>query len=435
MAEGRCRCIIAPLAALAAVLTISPGCGAPGEARVNVVLIVVDALRADHLGCYGYPLDTSPFLDSLAGAGMRWSRVQAQSSWTLPGVSSIMTGLDARTHGAGRHGTDILAFDAATPTVATVLHSDGYECAAFMNVYLLSADFGFHRGYERFRCHDLGNGRAAATVDSCITWLGNRDGSGPMLLTMHLFDPHDPYDPPGPYDTLFARGPDYGLTDWVFEDHESPYSAEELRDILSWKYDGEIRWVDTELGRFFRWLRENGYSDNTVIVVTADHGEEFLEHGGFGHGKTMFQEVLNIPLIIAGPGIGPGISDGLACQMDILPTILALTGSPAPDGLPGRDLLAPPGDDRFIPSSNVNSGLVPVVASVRRGDDKVIWDATSDTAVSFDLAADPGEREPLRPDSSLVQAVLYYWATPPAGLPLPVDRGRIDRALRDLGYI
>jgi len=171
--------------------------------------------------------------------------------------------------------------------------------------------------------------------------------------------------------------------------------------------------------------------------VTADHGEEFLEHHGFGHGKTMFQEVLEIPLILSGPGIPPGSSDStLACQLDIVPILLGLTGTPPPDGLQGIDLLSSsPDTDRYIPSSNVNSGYVPVTAAVRSGNAKVMWDTVSDAAVSFDLSVDPRETAPMPPDSTLLEAVFFYWATPPRGTPYAVERDRIQSALRDLGYI
>lgn len=433
---GTLRTVVPVLVILTALMS---SCGDPPavEAVPNIVLVMVDTQRADHMSCYGYGRETTPVQDSLAASGTLFTNVQAQSSWTLPAIASIMTGLTPREHGAGRRGETIYGLAGSLPTIPGELHAAGYECIGYFNVYLLSSELGFHRGFDSFHCDPLGHGMAGATVDSCIAALARRDTNRPFALFVHLFDPHDPYDPPDGWDTLYSATGSQGVTTWAegfAAGWEDPLL---LREHLVDMYDAEIAWTDNQLGRLFSYLRQGGLDSSTVVILTADHGEEFLEHNGTYHGKTMFQEVLEVPLIISGPGIPTGSTvEALVGQVDILPAILSLAGLPAPEACSGRDLMnLSTHTDAVIPSSNLNSGSVPTVVAVRQGSSKVITNLDTGSSIAFDLVSDPGEIAPVMPDSVLVEESFEYWAAPRLADPAPVNRTAIDAALRDLGYI
>lgn len=417
------------------LLTIlTTGCGP--DRRPNLVIVIIDTLRPDHLGCYGYARDTSPCIDSLASAGIMYTFTHAQSSWTLPSVTSIMTGLNVREHAAGRRGEVVYAMNPGLETIPLVLHREGYRCYGIFNVYLLSEQFGFNRGFDRYACEWLGNGKAGESVDTAIEWLSEHDDTKPFLLTLHLFDPHDPYDPPDPFDRLFAPNGSMGITWWPFLQSGDADDPEGHRQHLIDLYDGEIAWTDAQLARLFSFLRNTGFAENTVIILTADHGEEFLEHGGIGHGKTMFREVVHIPLIISGPGIPEdSVNGSLRAQTDIFPTVMDMAGIDHPDTENAVSLLDDTPSDRAVPSSNVNSGRFPNIASMTGLNAKVIWDSETDQATGFDLISDAYETRPISPDPALLDSVKFYWSTPPVLPGIESDAELVQSALRDLGYI
>lgn len=423
------------LAVVLALLLLLSGCG--GRKR-NVILIIVDTVRADHLGCYGYLRDTSPHIDSLAAAGTIWSNVYAQSSWTLPATTTILTGLSERSHGVGMNVSagEVYGMSEQMPTLATILASRGYRTAAFFNVYLMSPQFNFDRGFQSFECHDNGNGRAGVTVDKALAWLEDVRSDQPFFLAVHLFDPHDPYAPPAPFDTLYAPEGIAGDSVWEFTPEGSlarPSQKEHLMNL----YDGEIAWTDGQLGRLFAGLREMGLSGSTIVALTADHGEEFLEHGYVGHGRTLYGETVNVPLVLSGPGVPEGkVDSSAASQLDVLPTVLGLLDAGPPDHSEGIDLLAGQATrSRPIPASGVNTGPPFELASVVWDGRKVLWYPEADTCVGYDLTSDPGEQNPVEAYPELQQVVLRYWATPPVFRPVRLESMEVGPALRDLGYI
>jgi len=422
-------------ALLFAFLVLCSSC-ADHAARPNIVLIIIDTLRADHLGCYGYPRGTSPAIDSLAAHGVLCTDVQAQSSWTLPAVTSILSGLDARSHGAGRTGGDVYAANPGVTWLPTIMNDHSYQCLGIFNVYLLSEYFSFHRGFGRFRNDPLGDGQAAAAVDTAMAWLLQADPEKPFFLVLHVFDPHDPYDPPPPYDRLYAPDGTMGLTGWPVSPSGqmdvSPAVSRHLTDL----YDGEIAWIDSQMGRLFRGIHDAPFGDNTVIILTADHGEEFLEHGGVGHGRSMYREILHVPLIVSGAGVPGGVVDSLPhAQIDILPTILAFAGIDDATNGGGVPLFGEQPADRIIPASNVNTGEAVHHAAVRSNDRVALWNVDTGTVCEYDLSADPEQLHPLEASSTLVERLEYYWSTPPVLPPVLVERDLIDPILRDLGYI
>lgn len=416
------------------IVTLVSGCNR-NQNKPNIVLIIIDTLRADHLGCYGYYRDTSPSIDSLAETGITFLNVHGQSSWTLPAITTIFTGLNVKEHGAGRRGNSVYAMSYDVPTIPLLLKREGYSTMGIFNVFLLSEQFGFNKGFDRFSCEWLGDGRAGVSVDEAIEWISEYDNPSPFFLSLHVFDPHDPYDPPAPYDELFTPSGAQGKTWWPALVDGSLDSSEENREHLVGLYDGEIAWTDSQLERLFAHLRDLNLDENTIIIIVADHGEEFLDHNSVGHGYTMHQEIVHVPIIIAGPGIPiDSLNTSDRSQTDILPTILAIASADKPDHLNGYSLLSSTVPARALPASNVNSTSAANTAAVTMGNRKLIWNSQNNMSVMYDIVLDSFEQDPLSPDSDLVDSVLYYWSTP-AFIPAELaDQEAVEIVLRDLGY-
>ncbi|MBD3369672.1 sulfatase-like hydrolase/transferase [Candidatus Fermentibacteria bacterium] len=428
------------------VLLLAASCG-KRPVGPSIVLVLIDTLRADHLGCYGYHRDTSPTIDSLAAEGVLFERCQSQSSWTLPAMVTILTGLTPRQHGAGARNDRFHGLSYELAYLPEVLSAQGYATTAFFNVVFMNADFGLHRGFDHFDCSGLtdfhSRRTAGQTVDQAISWLADREPGEPFFLAVHFYDPHINYDPPPPFDTLFTdpgyEGPydnSWGHVPQIMgvNSGEDSIPPEGLRNLVN-LYDGEIAYTDRELGRLLAEVRATG-GDSTLVTVIADHGEEFLDHGGIEHGHTLYQELLHVPLILCGPGFRGGQTiHTTVAQLDVLPTVLSALGVEAPSASHGVDLSLLSDSSRILPSSGILWGNQKQ-ACVLRGEKKVIWDAAIDVSQAFDLSADAGETDPLPPDESLLQAALDYWSTPPLAEPPAVEMDEaIKTQLRDLGYI
>ncbi|MBD3369841.1 sulfatase-like hydrolase/transferase [Candidatus Fermentibacteria bacterium] len=412
-----------------------------------MLLIVIDTFRADHMGCYGYPRNTTPHLDSLADEGIVYSRMQSQSSWTLPAVASILTGLPPRLHMAGKRNDIYYGLDPELPYLPRTMSQHGYRTAAFLNVVYLNSGFGFHQGFEHFDCEglvkDLGIRKAGETVDDCLEWMDTLKDGDRFFILMHLYDPHLPYDPPPPYDTLFTSPAYQGEydSDWGSSGQlvavnigEVVPEEEDVINLIN-LYDGELAYTDTQAARLLSELRKRGYGGNTLVMVTADHGEEFFDHGGMEHGHTLYQELLNVPLVVSGPGISRDeVSELPVCQLDVLPMVHNACGFQLPD--PVEDYQGrPPPRNRFVPSSGLLWSVEPMAGGVLNSL-KVIWLAESDTALCFDLSSDPYEQSPIEVNQQLLQRVMDYWALPPRGEPRPIEyEETIDPILEDLGYV
>ena len=430
------------------VLALLCACGSASRGP-NVVLVVIDTFRADHVSSMGYGRATTPVLDSLAMSGGCWTDFRAQSSWTLPAFATILTGLTPREHMAGRRDGIFYGLDPALPTMQRMFGDAGYNTAAFLNVIFLNEDFGFHVGFDTFDCAGVSDRssqrRAGETVDLFLAWLDRTAGEGSFFAVVHFYDPHMPYDPPAPYSEMFTdpgyAGPcdsAWGTVPQLLAVNEGidTLPADGL-DNLTALYDGEIAYSDAQLGRLLAGLRERGLAGCTVVAVTGDHGEEFLEHGSIEHGVSLYEEAVRVPLVISGPGVLVGASADAASQVDILPTLAALCGLEPPPGPAGIDLMSAGGApvDRRVFASGVlwrDADLASCTSSGR----KTIYDTGSGGSETFDLASDPGEVSPTGTDSLLLSEALTYWATPAAGAPSAVDFAEtVGRALRDLGYI
>lgn len=316
----------------------------------NLILVSIDSLRPDHLGCYGYERETSPFLDALAASGARFETAVSTTSWTLPSHVSLFTGLYGATHGVVDNG---LSLSGDHVTLAEVLKGEGYETAGFFGGPYLHPTFGVAQGFDTYvSCMGATPGDASgdAIRDSAMApdapshtditgprtrervqaWAEARTTDDPYFLFVHLWDVHYDFNPPAPYATLFADADYDGLADGRLMTNPAIRPGMAPADLAQVKalYDGEIRFTDFVLAGIIGDLRELGLLEDTVIVVTADHGEEFFEHGNKGHNKTLFDEVLRIPLVVVWPGeIEPGrVIEDQVQLVDLAPTLARLSG-------------------------------------------------------------------------------------------------------------
>ena len=299
-----------------------------GPERPNILFIVIDTLRADRLGAYGAERDTSPAIDALAAQSVRFERAYSTSPWTKPAVASLLTGLYPSTHqvnSAARH------LPEAADTLAEILAAEGYRTFGVVSHYLLTAERGFAQGFEAYAESEGGGAWHVSTpgVTMQASEVLRRFGAGarPFLLFVHYFDPHSSY----------LRHPEAGFSAERVGRLDGQQSIVELREImhdltaaeldyLRDIYDEEVRFTDAGIGRLLGLLSELGLDANTVVVLTADHGEEFLDHGWIGHSRTLYEELVHVPLIIRTPSSTPHVVEVPVSMASITPTILDLVG-------------------------------------------------------------------------------------------------------------
>jgi arylsulfatase A-like enzyme len=379
-------------AALAALLTCA--CADPRPAPPpNVLLIVVDTLRRDHLGAYGHERATSPQLDRLAADAVRYDAAQSQAPWTLPSVAAILTGRDAAALGIAND-TDVL--DPGLVLLPEVLKERGYATGAVVSHRFVSADWGFDQGFDHFD-DDHARGHLAVTspavTEAALAFLeAHRDR--PFFLFLHYFDPHFAYLEHEGF--RFERGAPY--QGWI-ESHTprnqmmerletlTDADAREMRRL----YDSEIAFTDHHIGRVLDRLRELELYDRTLILVTADHGEEFLDHGHLGHGKTLYQDVIAVPLVVRYPGRGAGVVERPVALIDLFPTVLAAVGVKPGAEVEGVSLLEEPEGGRLVFGSTAQRGGL---RSVRDDRFKLIHRRRGSPEL-YDLSLDPAERRNL----------------------------------------
>jgi hypothetical protein len=435
---------------------LGTSCGS-GTPAPNVLLVTLDTTRVDRLGCYGHERPTSPGLDRLAAESVLYTRAYATTSWTLPAHASIFTGKLPTSHGAQYDPAGELALtDAITgelgwqrlrargvaadeQTMAMLLADAGYATAGVVAGPWLKDVFGLDRGFEHY--DDAGiahlNGRPARDVsDAALAWLERRPDGEPWFLFLNYFDAHGPYEPPPGFKDRF-------LPQGVASADLPPL------ELLSLRYDEEIAAMDEQLERVLDALRASGEWENTLIIVTADHGELLGEDGLLGHGNSLSQAEIHIPLLVKLPGpAAPRRDDTLVQQTDLLPLVLQQAGVDTPAHVQGR---LP--EDRSQP---VVAEVYPLPAMddptrdwrqrghwrvLLQGELKYCWGSLGRHRL-MDLAQDPFERENLRdaqPDraTQMEQALLGYLQSLPepgaASPPRELDE-QTRRALESLGY-
>ncbi len=372
----------------------------------NIVMISLDTLAAGHLPTYGYRHATAPFLDGvLARDGTVFEHFVAAATTTPQSHMSMFTGVQPCEHGLT---TGMEKVRPGFVTLAEVLRAAGYETGAVTEDGWLGYQHGFGHGFDFYAENKSADvmapdGQIDVTLAKARAWI-ERNEDKPFFLFLHTFQVHGPFTPPKEYTGLFLehRG--------AVVNEDSP---RELREDVA--YDQEIRYTDDQLKGLFEFLRARGLLENTIVVVTADHGEEFLEHGEYGHGRNLFEEVTHVPLVLWGPGRVPRGQRiaSTAGHIDLMPTLLALAGVEAPAQAQGRDLLAPAGDatsdaPRFTESrTSVAIGkdfrgmpVLPPSFLVQHGTRKLARYREADgfRYEAYDLAGDPHERSPLRAD-------------------------------------
>ena len=297
--------------------------------RPNVLVVTFDTLRADHVSAFGYARPTTPTLEALARQGFRFERAYSPMPATGPAHTSLMTGRSPRAHGVVRNG---MRLDDSTGTLAERLREAGYNTAAVVSGYPLASQFGLAQGFASYDdafpdetasipvaewegrpLDGAYDRRADATADRAVARLDDlADEVSPFFVFVHFFDPHSPYAPPGRYASAFGQG----------------------RGSVVDRYDGEIAFADAQFGRLLDALRRHRALENTLVVVTSDHGEGLGDHGQDEHGPVVYDEAVRVPLLFAWFGrVSQGASSSVVSLTDIAPTVLELIGlQPGPAG-------------------------------------------------------------------------------------------------------
>lgn len=444
--------------ALALLLLLLPtatvvGCrGSAPERPRNVLWIVVDSLRADHLGAYGYERGVSPSIDRLAQEGTLYERAIAPAPWTLPSVASMLTGLPPRQHGVSQLGR---ALHDGLPSLPAILRDRGFRTGAVVSHRLIGRRFGFDRGFEVFDEKEARGHRHVSTPG--VTQRAQRllrelaAGDAPFFLFLHYFDPHYQFRGHDAYALEPRSAP--GLTGdesiRTLRDRLDELSDEDVAFLVA-RYDEEIRATDAGIGQVLATLDDVGLAEDTLVVFTADHGEEFLDRDWLGHTRTLYDELVRVPLVLRGPGFPAGTRiaapvSGVAVAATVLDALgVGDSGLAGAAPLPRSAAEARGGwvfsevdyvdRERGLKGSHKKAVVGPRY--------KLIRDDVTGTVELYDVARDPGEQHDLaarrpglvRSMSGALEA--HIAASPPA--PRPADRALGERELRELealGYV
>jgi arylsulfatase A-like enzyme len=431
------------------------------ESATNVLFVLVDTLRADHLGCYGYARRTSPNVDRLAAEGRVFRRCTAASSWTVPSTTTLLTGVPPLEHGAIGYDRARIADDVVNG--AERFHERGFTTAAFVTNPWITRTAGYGRGFDEFQ--SIVGLRAEDVNRAFANWLDHNEGLR-FFAYLHYFDPHQPYGAPGAWLNRFASagaaarlGPTMAAQVERFNNALQQgqllgFTPEETEYVQA-LYDGEIAYFDDCFGKLVDDLRDRGILDRTLIVFTSDHGEAFFEHGFLGHEFDVSEETVHVPLVLWRPGrIAPGASDAPVGSEDVLPTIGALAGIP----IGGHDALSGDDDPERPLFATTEQGLGELrdadsfkqrvrISAIRRGDRK-LWRVDGRKPDDppalryFRLDSDPGERTDASGSEPEVEKDLGRrlddWIRRTLSKQRPI-RGILDeerrRQLKALGYI
>jgi arylsulfatase A-like enzyme len=434
----------------------------PGE-RPNVILLVVDTLRADHLSCYGYHRPTSPYLDQLAAYGTRFERCASQAPWTIPSFTTIMTGLFPERHrvvGSPWNVPNVreIRLDDGRPTLAEVFQLNGYTTVAVDNLHqMASHPTWFVRGYDHYINPTGRPGlyhhhvRASQVNELFLAWVDSSSRHEPFFAFLHYWDPHLPYNQPDAYQGVFPVEVDTDIVDlsdgrryvprWGYVDRLDDAT---LRAIAA--YDAEIRYLDDSLRALVQGLEARGVMDDFIVAVTGDHGESMVEHDiAFDH-QQLYEPTLHVPLIIASSDGRPGQTFNHCVQLvDVAPTLLDLArcepgtrfdgdslGNAVRAGLPGPGTA----DGRLVHA--VQNGRAPA-RMIRSGDQKLIVRYATDNTMAitgvarierYQLDADPYEVDERGEDAEAtrLKSHLDEWLAALAeeeGLPDPLTESRL----------
>ncbi len=423
-----------------------------GADHPNIILLTVDTLRADHLACYGYPRPTSPNIDRLASEGVQFMNAVSTAPWTFPAVASLHTSMYPTELGISTFNAPLPQIythrlDPLRTTLAEALRERGYHTQAIVTNIWLFPEFGFAQGFDGYLVVDREQAydydavlnetligrlahraapadaalrnlyevvmgpsgqpdwkvRAGRVTDEALDWLDAHRRER-FFLWAHYIDPHHPYAPPAGYRPsvagISAERLDY-LSSYIEDDlytGRARLTPADRQAIIA-QYDGEIRYVDHHVGRLLDRLDDLGLQENTLLILTADHGEEFWDHGSWEHGHTLYNELVHVPLIIRGPcGFdSPCRIDAVVRHIDIAPTLADIGGAALHPDAHGASLLPLLSGNSQSPRIAFSEGLIRNAEkkAIRDGDRKLVYDSFGGASELYDLRADPRELENL----------------------------------------
>lgn len=430
--------------ALLLLCNIAPALSGCGRTRrpPNILLISLDACRADHLGAYGYPRETSPFIDSVAARGTLFTNAFVNTHGTPSSHTTILSSLYQETHRVGYDDRKGLARNRIPNEVALLqehLQRNGYVTVGVTAGGWMSGEFGYERGFTAFDDQPKKGIGSARLVKLVRQYMGE---GRPIFAFLHTYYIHSPYDPPAPYRRLWGSFPSRFEASsenlLAINAGKLAVTGQDVRFIEA-MYDGGIRFTDDALRRMFAELERLGFFGNHLVVITADHGEELGERGAFLHRDLLYDDLIHVPLIFEGNAVSSGMVDrGLASSVDIAPTILRQAGVEPDVRLEGRDLLSSPAPE------SVFSQYAGRRYAIRTADWKLIANLEPRSLELYDLRNDPQERNDLAGGlSEKVKALeerLWAWreGLPTLGTAGPheveIDEREVER-LRALGYL
>jgi len=379
--------------------------------RPNIILIGLDALRADHLGIYGYSKETSPQIDAFAQQSVVFDTAISQAAWTTPSFMSLLTSLYPSVHklmeypNPGQLDDNIISWP-------VLMKAEGYLTASFNGGGYLSGKFGFDRGFDHFVSGQMYYKNAPRLFRDALAWIG-RQQDQPFFLFLHTYSVHRPYWPPPVYRTRFFLEseteidhtfslPPREWDHWQDRIKAGRIDGEDIRKITA-LYDAEISYVDEAFGRFIQELKLSGVFDRSVIILTADHGDELFDHGQIDHIRTVYQELIHVPLIIKIPGAAPERIQGWMESIDIMPTILELIGLDCP-AVQGESMLKAINKGKMLRTYAFSEGgKKGSIKALLSREWKYIYDTSTQTEELYHLLKDPAESQNLVRDYQRVR--------------------------------
>ncbi len=370
----------------------------------NAIVVLIDTLRADKLAAYAKTRVRTPAFDKFVKESALFERCQAPSNWTKPSCATVLTGLHPDSHKARGHAS---VLGSSSQMISEMLQTNGFATGAFIANGYLAGEFGFNRGWTKYTnfIREQKQTEAEHVFKESLDFIAEHKDK-PFFTYIQTIDPHVPYDPPLEdlklYDAQGYDGPvrprSTGNLLEEFKRKKVELSARDRRRLVA-LYDGEVTYHDRYFGHFLDGLNRLGVLDDTMIIVCSDHGEEFFDHDSVGHGHSMHQELLHVPLVMRAPGVVPGNSrfDTEVGLTDIVPTVLAAIGQPIPKGIEGYDLLPVCAKTRFDPLSAAFSSFYSEADernlswAVRKGDFKLRMKGPAVTYL-YNLAEDPREK-------------------------------------------
>jgi arylsulfatase A-like enzyme len=457
----------APAALLAAALALAAlGFAAckgerpnPSQPPRNVILIVVDTLRADRLSAFGYARPTSPNLAEFARHAVRFDAARSQAACTFPSVNSILT---SRWPAAFLGQPDgALGIPPEVPSLAGILQARGFHTVAVSASAVVrkspsrfNPGGGFARGFDVF--HEDCVWQPASCVDAAAAGFLRQPAPGdkPLFLYLHYIDPHGPYQPPPTWRRRFAtgtsetpqkawvrKGDPNPIGDWLYKGKPNPgFTPRDLQHLKD-LYDEEIGFADSQLGALFGRLRRTGLLKSSLVILAADHGEEFLEHGDVKHCRNLFDTSLHVPLVVRVPATPPRVVASPVQNLDLVPTVLDYLGIDVPASQPfaGRSLRPEIEGGKGKAAPEIQYALQGSLRSAADGRYKLIEDLAAGTQALYDLKADPGETKDVlaaeRRAYAPLRDALAKWLAKSEGKGTADASRAAQERLRSLGYI